>query len=541
MTKFPEKNPLTTLEFSPKLLARCALFARISCLCAIAWGMLVLLGWVIDSDILKAMYPGLITMKVNTAVCFILSGFAYCCVFSNEKGTFLNRLGKLVASIILLIGVISLLENIFEWDFGIDNLLYPETSLSHTYTRLGLMAPATAVCFIFIGITLLLFQTANQTLWKLCQILMMAVNMISFFVLFAYLLNTKLFVGVIPYTPGVALNTTIIFAILSIGILLGRPTEGYVTVLTNNTLGGGVGRCLLPLTVIIPITIGILRMLSERAEIYNPVYGMAIAVFLNTLFFSVMILWNSIMLRRIDLERKALLAYQTKLALQLKYSNKDLDDFASLVSHDLKIPLHGVNSITESLSQCFTDKFNDQGKKYIVLLQQLVKKMSGMIDGVLRYSQAGRLNENSSPVNLITLVQDVIDQFPEKKGISIIVYPYLPTLNVEPTQIREVFLNLIDNAIKFMDKSSGEILIDCVEREDCWQFSISDNGPGIESKNFDKIFQIFQTIDPDKDPKSGGIGLSIVKKIVERHGGKIWVQSELGKGATFYFTLPKQK
>ena len=124
------------------------------------------------------------------------------------------------------------------------------------------------------------------------------------------------------------------------------------------------------------------------------------------------------------------------------------------------------------------------------------------------------------------------------ENIKIIVKNKLPTIRDEQTRIEQVLLDLLNNAIKYMDKPQGKIKIDCVEADDFWQFSIADNGPGIEEKYFDKIFQIFQSLAPRDEVDSTGIGLTVVKKIIEASGGQIWLESKVGQGSTFFFTLP---
>jgi len=116
----------------------------------------------------------------------------------------------------------------------------------------------------------------------------------------------------------------------------------------------------------------------------------------------------------------------------------------------------------------------------------------------------------------------------------------MPTIEFERTQISQVFQNLLSNAIKYIDKTHGRIKIGCIEKGDNWKFSVTDNGRGIEQKNFDKIFRMYQTLEPRDEFKSSGIGLALVKKIIETYGGTIWVESELGRGSTFIFSLPKQ-
>jgi two-component system, LuxR family, sensor kinase FixL len=128
-----------------------------------------------------------------------------------------------------------------------------------------------------------------------------------------------------------------------------------------------------------------------------------------------------------------------------------------------------------------------------------------------------------------------------KEAVEIIIEDDLPVVTGQRAHITQVFQNLLDNAVKYMDKPKGQIKIGCVEQDNFWKFSVADNGPGIEEKYFDKIFQIFQTLTRRDKVEATGIGLSLVRKIVELYGGKVWVESKLGQGSTFYFTLLKQK
>ena len=165
--------------------------------------------------------------------------------------------------------------------------------------------------------------------------------------------------------------------------------------------------------------------------------------------------------------------------------------------------------------------------------------MHNLIDGVLQYSRVGRVEEDKIPVDLNALIHDIIDMVAPPKNIEITVEDELPTIECEKTRIMQVFENLLSNAIKYMDKPQGAITIGCTDQGDCWQFYVADNGPGIEEKYFDKIFRIFQTLAPRDQFESTGIGLTILKKIVELHGGRIWVESTVGQGSKFFFTLPK--
>ena len=138
------------------------------------------------------------------------------------------------------------------------------------------------------------------------------------------------------------------------------------------------------------------------------------------------------------------------------------------------------------------------------------------------------------------ILREVIDNLSPPSNISIIIDTSLPAVQYEKTRIRQVFANLIGNAIKYMDKPVGEIHVGWTQDGNYWKFSVKDNGPGIDEKYYDRVFQIFQTLHARVEIESTGIGLTIVKKIIEMYGGSIWIESELGRGSIFYFTIPIQ-
>jgi two-component system sensor kinase FixL len=238
-------------------------------------------------------------------------------------------------------------------------------------------------------------------------------------------------------------------------------------------------------------------------------------------------------------ERKGAEQRQAQLLEDLEKVNRELKDFAYIVSHDLKAPLRGIKTLAEWLTTDYSDKLDENGKEQMNLLVGRVNRMQNLIDGVLQYSRIGRVKEDMVQINLNELVSEVIDMVAPPANISITIENELPTVKCERTCVTQVFQNLISNAVKYMDKPQGWVKIGFVEEDGWWKFGVSDNGPGIEKKYFEKIFQIFQTLARRDDKESTGIGLSIVKKIIEAHGGKVWVESKVGEGSTFYFTVPK--
>ena len=225
--------------------------------------------------------------------------------------------------------------------------------------------------------------------------------------------------------------------------------------------------------------------------------------------------------------------------LELIRTNRELQEFAYITAHDLKTPLRAIGTLADWLSVDYADKFDQQGKENVRLLVEKAKQMSSLIDDILRYSGAGQNPQKSRKVDLDRIVSDIIHDIAPPNHIKVTVEKTLPNLICKTTHIKQIFQNLLSNAVKYMDKSEGQIKIGCVELEDTWRFSVADNGPGIEKKYFDKIFKIFQTLSPREGVESTGIGLSIVKKLVELNKGTIWIESEVDKGSTFFFTLPK--
>jgi PAS domain S-box-containing protein len=224
---------------------------------------------------------------------------------------------------------------------------------------------------------------------------------------------------------------------------------------------------------------------------------------------------------------------------ELESVNRELRDFAYIISHDLKAPLRGIATLAEWISSDYAEKFDEQGREQLKLILGRVKKMHNMIDGVLQYSRVGRVKEEKQIVNLNEVVKEIADILNQPENIRIEIIKELPTIEFEPTRIKQVFQNLISNSVKYMDKQIGWIKIRCDDDGDFFRFSVEDNGCGIKQEYFERIFQIFQAVGNSDMAESTGIGLTVVKKIVELYGGKIWVSSEYGKGSTFYFTLPK--
>lgn len=224
----------------------------------------------------------------------------------------------------------------------------------------------------------------------------------------------------------------------------------------------------------------------------------------------------------------------------LEAANRELKDFAYVVSHDLKAPLRGISRLASWLHEDYADGLGLKGLQMTDALVGRVKRLDRFIDGLLEYSRIGRIEGARQPVDLNRLIADILETLAPRPQITVIVAPDLPVITADQTRLWQVFQNLLSNAIKFMDHAEeGRITIDVTAEEDLWTFRVADTGPGIDPKYHDRIFKIFQTLTPRDVQENTGIGLALVKKIIELYGGKIWVESEPGRGSAFLFTLPK--
>ncbi|MBC3538127.1 ATP-binding protein [Rufibacter sediminis] len=218
--------------------------------------------------------------------------------------------------------------------------------------------------------------------------------------------------------------------------------------------------------------------------------------------------------------------------------NKELDQFAYVVSHDLKAPLRAINNLAEWIAEDLQTQDEDILKN-LSTLRGRVYRMENLINGILAYSRVGRQTLPSTTFSVQELLQETLENLLPPPSFKIEVPTPLPTVTGERTLFYQILSNLLSNAIKYHHTQEGCIEVKAKELPDFYQFEVKDDGPGIPKEYQTKVFGIFQTMEARDVKESTGIGLSIVKKIVEEKGGQIWIESEKGQGTTFLFTWPK--
>ncbi|MCA0131602.1 sensor histidine kinase [Winogradskyella alexanderae] len=227
---------------------------------------------------------------------------------------------------------------------------------------------------------------------------------------------------------------------------------------------------------------------------------------------------------------------QQMLLHSLEVQNQELSDYAHMVSHDLKSPLRSIDTLTTWLKEDYAEKIGVAGKQQINTIRNSVEKMDTLINGILDYSTIGKNKIEAYPVELNLLLRDILKIIEIPDHITVDVKD-LPVVKGDKFRLQQLFQNLISNAITYNDKPAGKIEIGVANKDQYWEFYVKDNGKGIDKVYYEKIFEAFKKL--ENNVNSTGIGLSIAKKIVDVYGGKIWLESQINIGTTFYFTLKK--
>lgn len=226
-----------------------------------------------------------------------------------------------------------------------------------------------------------------------------------------------------------------------------------------------------------------------------------------------------------------------QLLQKLRHQNEQLNDYAHLVSHDLKSSLRNLSALLTWVKEDCAEKIGEESVSNLNLMEAKIEKMDKFLEDIINYSEIGAIGLKTNTIDLNVKVIKIIDELDIPKNIKVVIKGKLPVLKADARRMRQVFQNLISNAINFNDKEEGLVEVAVKETEDFYTFSIKDNGRGIPKEYHEKIFEIFTTLGYHE--KSTGMGLSIVKRVLDLYDGKTWLESEVSKGTTFYFSIPK--
>lgn len=229
-----------------------------------------------------------------------------------------------------------------------------------------------------------------------------------------------------------------------------------------------------------------------------------------------------------------------RMTQSLARINRELDQFAYVASHDLKAPLRGIASLAQWIEEDLGGKLSAESQTHLELLRARVHRMASLIEGLVQYSRSGRVRNKVETVDVGHVLTELVEMLNPLAAASIHIAPGMPTLDTERFPLQQVFLNLLTNALKHSGRPDTRVSVRVREHGPFYEFTVEDDGQGIPAEFHAKVWEVFQTLQPRDKVEGAGLGLALVKKNVEGHGGRAWLESEEGRGAAFHFLWPRR-
>lgn len=518
--------------------------SKIAGIVAFAIGCCVLAGWVTGTEFLKSIAPRFIVMLPLTAIGFVLAGASLYLGHGHTSGR--QRVARTLALLVTGLGISSTIERVFGLDFGFDHFLFYQSLLTYPYRPLGLMAVNSAISFVLAGAALILMASRRPYFRQTARRLAMAGLAIASVALIGHIYSApRMFT--FDREAAMALLAAIAFAILHSGIVLVRPDEGGVALLTGNDMTGSLVRKALPSIIILPVVLGFLWIAGTQAMLFSRETGVALFVTLMVGGLAVL-LWSSAReLRAGDREREVLLQRERDARQRADIANKAKNDFLAVVSHELRTPLNAIIGYQGLMSDAIAGPITPEQTLFLDRIRRSADHLSEVVGQILTLSQMddGAVQPVFGKFTLdraLDDVQAIIAPLAAAKGLGFSIHRDGETeLWSDRGKLVQILVNLAGNAVKFT--SAGEVAIEVFPDDTLLRIDVRDTGIGILPENQERVFDEFWQVEAPTTRQHGGtgLGLAVSQRLARLLGGEISLVSTSGVGSTFSLVMERNQ
>lgn len=543
---YPDAEPVAVFSIYAAQVAR--RIGQLMASLAILLGLVVALGWACNIEALKTVLPGYVSMKFNTALCFILCGGSLLSCFSRPR-TWKRTGSILMAAAVAAITILTLVEYLTNLPLGLDQAVFNDHLVAFGISYPGRMAPNTAIAFLLFATALVLLPRRRRGALA-AQILSLGGLFVALLALVGYLFDAQIFRTIFSETQ-MAVHTIAGLAMVGVGILCARPSKGLMVTVLADSPGGLLARSLIGPAVVIPVFIGWIAYQGLHRDYYDAGYACSLVVLTSILVISALTTRCIRELNQIDTQHKRLANDQFHADVRERgvlEASRLKSEFVANVSHEIRTPMNGVLGMTSLL---LDSPLSPEQREHVETIRQSGDALLTLVNEILDFSkmEAGKVTLERKPFTLSLCVDEVINLLfvtAQRKRINLIsfIHPSVPpTFLGDATRLRQVLLNLLGNAVKFTDEGEVCLAVTALSvRGNIHkvEFQVSDTGMGISPDALPLLFRPFQQADASATRRHGGtgLGLNISKRLVELMGGEISVSSILSAGSIFRFVLP---